>query len=103
MIDDQTFEKAFNHTFDSDDDDFYVITRAVIELIFMEIEENKEFPDRTDIYRGVSDGLVYDNDKWKIMKYYQTPEKVDFLEAYYDYISDITSMVEYITKRSLDE
>lgn len=103
ITDNQTFEKAFTHTFGEGGEDLYVITQNVIGYVFDGLEENKEFPDRNDIYRGVDDALISAFDQWDIMRCYQTPREADYEEAYYDYITDITSMVEYITKRSLDE
>lgn len=78
---------SFNFNFTVGD-----IARAIIDRVeFDEIEDDSELYDA--IYHAMDDELIYTDDLWEIMKYYQTPENANLTDAISYLLDDLLTAV----------
>lgn len=67
------------------------IARAIIDRVeFSEIEDDELYD---AIYHAMDDELIYTDDLWEIMKYYQTPESANLTDAISYLLDDLLTAV----------
>lgn len=68
------------------------IARAIIDRVeFDEIEDDNELYDA--MYHAMDDELIFTDDLWEIMKYYQTPESANLTDAISYLLDDLLTAV----------
>ena len=57
------------------------------------IIERMEAPTEEELQQAIDDSLIYYDDLWEIMKYYQTPEEANFNEAMEEFYGDLVEIL----------
>ena len=60
-----------------------------VESIF----ERMEGPTEEGLRQAMDDELIYDEDLWEIMKYYQRPSEANFYEAMDEFYNDLAEIL----------
>ena len=63
--------------------------KKIAELIIERMEE----PTREELHQAMDDELIYDEDLWEIMKYYQRPSEANFNEAMEEFYNDLLDIL----------
>lgn len=71
--------------------DFLDIVANVLERVDLEAEEVEE-----SIYEAIDEELIYYDDQWTIMRFYQLPKDANLENALMEFQDDITSLVNKI-------
>lgn len=71
--------KHFDHTYDFD---FLDVVANVLDRV-------DDFGDEEDIFGAIDSAIIYYDDQWKIIHFYQTPSEANWENAYDDFQSDI--------------
>ena len=87
--------KYFDYTFDFD---FLDVVSDIIDGVDFEEEDLDE-----EIYSAIDDGLIYDNDQWKIMMHYQTASEANFDNALEELTGDLIALCNEISESKLEE
>lgn len=64
-----------------------------VEKIAELIIERMEAPTEEDLQQAIDDSLIYDEDLWEIMKYYQRPSEANFYEAMDEFYNDLLDIL----------
>lgn len=78
--------KHFDYTFDFD---FLDVVADVLDRV-------DDFGDEEDIFGAIDSTIIYYDDQWKIIRFYQTPSEANWENAYDDFQSDIFAICEKI-------
>lgn len=70
-------------------DKFNLKVCAIAESIFERMEE----PTEEELQQAMDDELIYDEDLWEIMKYYQRPSEANFNEAMDEFYNDLLDIL----------
>lgn len=73
--------------------DFLDIVANVLERVDFENEGEKL---EESIQNAIDDELIYTEDRWTLIMFYQNPEEANMYEAFDDLYSDICALVEKI-------
>ena len=76
----------FDHTFNFE---FLDIVANVIDRI-------DDYRSEEDAYEAIDAELIYSDDQWTVMQFYQTPEQANFNDAMDSFTSDILAICELI-------
>ena len=57
------------------------------------IIERMEEPTEEELQQAMDDELIYDEDLWEIMKYYQRPNEANFNEAMEEFYNDLLDIL----------
>ena len=68
---------------------FNVFVAQIAKGIFERMEE----PTEEELQQAMDDELIYDEDLWEIMKYYQRPTEANFSEAINYFYSDLLDIL----------
>lgn len=92
-ISDSPYKDAIAEHFDyTGDFDFLDIVANVIDRID-DIEELGDDDIYGEVYSSIDDELVYDDDQWRIMRFYQRPNDANFEEAINQLAEDCVKIV----------
>lgn len=64
-----------------------------VEKIAESIIERMEAPTEEDLQQAIDDSLIYYDDQWEIMKYYQNPKEANFNEAMEEFYEDLAEIL----------
>lgn len=62
------------------------------------IIERMEEPTEEELQQAMDDELIYDEDLWEIMKYYQRPSEANFNEAMMEFYDDLLEILYILYK-----
>lgn len=100
-ISDSSYKDTIAEYFDyTGDFDFLDIVANVIDRIDIEELGDDGLDIRDEVYSNVDDSLIYYDDQWCVMKFYQTPNEANFDEAVEQLVDDC---VEIVTKIKEDD
>ena len=69
-----------------------------VEKIAESIIERMEAPTEEDLQQAIDDSLIYYDDQWEIMKYYQNPKEANFNEAMMEFYDDLLEILYILYK-----
>lgn len=64
-----------------------------VEKIAESIIERMEAPTEEELWQAMDDTLIYYDDQWEIMKYYQNPKEANFNEAMEEFYNDLVEIL----------
>lgn len=64
-----------------------------VEKIAEMVIERMEAPTEEELWQAIDDSLIYYDDQWEIMKYYQNPEEANFNEAMEEFYNDLVEIL----------
>ena len=64
-----------------------------VKKIAESIIERMEGPTEEGLRQAMDDELIYDEDLWEIMKYYQRPSEANFYEAMDEFYNDLAEIL----------
>ena len=70
-------------------DKFNLKVCEIVKSIFERMEEATE----EELQQAMNDELIYDDDLWEIMKYYQRPTEANFNEAMEEFYNDLLEVL----------
>lgn len=73
------------------DDDFLNLVNDVLDRLDLggEVEQD-------ELYEAIDSSLIYYNQQWAMMKYYQNPQEANYEEAFEFFVNDMFSVVDDI-------
>ena len=74
-------------------DKFNLKVCDIAEAIIERMEECTEDEIEDELKYAMDDELIYDDDLWEIMKYYQRPSEANFDEAMEDFYNDLLDIL----------
>ena len=74
-------------------DKFNLKVCAIAEEIFERMEYYEEEDIEEALRQAMDDELIYDDDLWEIMKYYQRPNEANFNEAMDEFYNDLLEVL----------
>lgn len=64
-----------------------------VEKIAEMVIERMEAPTEEELQQAIDDEIIYYDDQWEIMKYYQNPEEANFNEAMEEFYNDLVEIL----------
>ena len=74
-------------------DKFNLKVCEIVKSIFERMEDYKEDDLEEALRNAMDDELIYDDDLWEIMKYYQRPTEANFGEAMEEFYNDLLEVL----------
>lgn len=71
--------------------DFLDVVANILERVDFESEDLDE-----SVYNAIDEELIYTEDQWTVMEYYQTPDTANLDDAFWDLNRDILSIAHEI-------
>ena len=62
------------------------------------IIERMEAPTEEELQQAIDNELIYTDDQWEIMKYYQNPKEANFNEAMMEFYDDLLEILYILYK-----
>ena len=73
-------------------DKFTIPVADIAEAIFERVKDYEEDTEEA-LQNAMDDELIYDDDLWEIMKYYQRPNEANFDEAMDEFYNDLLDIL----------
>ena len=74
-------------------DKFTIPVADIAEAIFERMRDYEEEDIEEALSQSMDDELIYDEDLWEIMKYYQRPTEANFNEAMEEFYNDLLEIL----------
>ena len=74
-------------------DKFTIPVADIAEAIFERVKDYEEEDTEEALQNAMDDELIYDDDLWEIMKYYQRPNEANFDEAMDEFYNDLLDIL----------
>lgn len=81
----------------------YGLTDDFEEVLFNIVDRINDYSSEEDIYQAIDDELIYDDDRWTVMKHYQRPSEANFDGAMNDLTETVFAICEILKKNSVNE
>lgn len=77
----------------------YGLTDDFEEVLFNIVDRIDDYSSEEDIYQAIDDELIYDADRWTVMKHYQRPSDANYNDAMDALTSDVLTICNELVNR----